>query len=140
MTAVAADLKRAKADYGKYPYNLAMGQFLGLPIREGNNEPPHGYYMACCVESYYALGVARREAERLIAEGRELLIVAARSSKTRRPIRFQRFRGPDQIRIEGNTAVLSNGKVRATLRGNWSTETCMEAIATALRTGAHYGA
>ena len=144
---VAADLTRAQADYAAaqapgrntFPYNSAMGEYLGLPINPGNHEPEHGYYMAACVMSHAAFGVAQREASRLIAEGRPLRIVAARAKATRKPLRFHVFAGPEQIKIEGESAVIHNGKVHGRLSANWSTETCMVALALALRTGAAYG-
>lgn len=62
---IAEQLKQAQADYAieqrskgytEYPYNSAMGEYLGLPLK-GNNEPEHGYYMASCLKSHYALRV-----------------------------------------------------------------------------------
>lgn len=136
---VAAQLRQAQADYGAYPYNSAMGEFLGLPIRPGNNEPPHGYYMAGRVMVHHAMGEAQREAERLIAEGKPLRVVAARSKTTRKPVRFHTFVGPEQIRIEHGSVAIWNGKVKGTLSSNWSTETAMVRLAVALRTGAAWG-
>ena len=137
---VAAQLRQAQADYGRYPYNSAMGEFLGLPLRE-NGEPARGYYMASQVMSHHRLGEARREAERLIAEGRTRRVVAARSRTTRAPVRFHTFAGAEQIRIGtgGSTVAIQNGKMRGTLSSNWSIETTMVRLATALRTGAPYG-
>lgn len=135
---VVGQLRQAQADYGKYPYNSAMGEFLGLPLRE-NHEPAVGYYMASQIMVYHAYGVAKREAERLIAEGRTLRVVAARSRTTRKPVRFHAFAGPEQIRIEPGHVAISNGKVKGTLSSNWSLETTMERLAAALRTGAAYG-
>lgn len=135
---VAAQLKQAQADYGSYPYNSAMGEFLGLPLG-ANNEPAHGYYMAGKVADYYTLGEATREVERLIANLKPLRVVAARSKSDGKPVRFHVFGGPQQIRIEGNEIVASNGKVRVRLASNWSTETAMAKVATALRTGQPYG-
>ncbi len=136
---VAAQLRQARADYGAYPYNSAMGKFLGLPIRPGNNEPPHGYYMAGQVMAHYALGEARREAERLIAEGKPLRVVAARCKRTRKPVRFHTFVGPEQVRIEHGAVAIWNGKVKGTLSSSWSVETAMVRLATALRTGVAWG-
>ena len=136
---VAAQLKQAQADYGAYPYNSAMGEFLGLPLRD-NREPAHGYYMAGKVADYFTLGEATREVERLIAERRPLRVVAARSKADRKPCRFYTFIGPEQVKLEGNELVARNGKVRVRLASNWSTETAMVKAAAALRTGQHYGA
>jgi hypothetical protein len=144
---VAADLARAQVDYAAsvapgcstYPYNSAMGDYLGLPINPGNHEPEHGYYMATRVMHLTTFGVAQREALRLIAEGRPLRIVAARAKVTRKPLRFHVFTGPEQIKVDGESATISNGKVRGRLGSSWSTETCMVALALALRTGAAYG-
>ena len=135
---VAAQLRQAQQDYGRYPYNSAMGEFLGLPLRD-NGEPSHGYYMAGQVKDYHAMGEATREAERLIAEGKPLYIVAARCKKTRRPVRLHTFIGPQQVRIMGTVFEVSNGKHRGTISSNWSTETAIVRLATALRTGAPYG-
>lgn len=135
---VAEQLAQAQTDYGSYPYNSAMGEFLGLPLRE-NHEPASGYYMASCVLSHHRLGEAQREAERLIAEGKELRIVAARSKADRKPTRFFTFKGPEQIKIEGGVAYINNGKRKGALTSNWSTETAIVKLATALRTGAPYG-
>ena len=135
---VAADLRRAQADYGKYPYNSAMGEFLGLGLRE-NHEPPHGYYMASQVMSYFALGEAEREARALVEQGKTLKLVAARAKATRKPVRFHAFTGPAQIQIGEGCVTLANGKVRATLSGGYSVESVMQNLAAALRTGAAYG-
>lgn len=135
---VVTQLRQAQADYGQYPYNAEMGRFLGLPL-EDNHEPAHGYYMACGVMAHYALGEATREAESLIAAGKPLRIVAARSTKDRKPIRFYTFTGSAQIKLEGNEIVLNNGKRKGTLRSNWSVETAVVKLADALRTGAAYG-
>lgn len=135
---VAAQLKQAQADYGSFPYNSAMGEFLGLPLGS-NHEPPHGYYMASKVADYSALGKATREVERLVSCLKPLRVVAARSKADGKPVRFHVFGGPQQIRIEGNEVVASNGKVRVRLASNWSTETAMVKVAEALRTGQPYG-
>ena len=144
---VATDLTRAQADYAAaqapghstFPYNSAMGEYLGLPIRPGNHEPEHGYYMACRVMDRAALGVAQREAAALIAAGKPLRVVFARTQGTRKPIRFHTFTGPDQIKVDGGTVALFNGKVRGRLASNWSTETCLVKLVAALQTGAAYG-
>jgi len=135
---VAAQLKQAQADYGAYPYNSAMGEFLGLPLRD-NHEPAHGYYMAGKVADYFALGEATREVERLITHRKPLRVVAARSKADNKPVRFHAFAGPEQIKIEGGDIVASNGKVRVRLSSNWSTETAMVKAAAALRSGQPYG-
>ena len=120
-----------------FPYNSAMGEFLGLGLRS-NGEPGHGYYMANCVMHHYRAGVARRAVEAMIAEGRELSIVVGRSKKDRKPVRFARFRG-DQIKIAHGGVVVSDGKRTIRLSSNWSTETCLEAVAAAMRAGVAYG-
>lgn len=135
---VAAQLKQAQADYGAYPYNSAMGEFLGLPLRD-NHQPAHGYYMAGKVADHFALGEATREVERLIANLKPLRVVAARSKADGKPCRFHVFGGPNQIKIEGAEIVASNGKVRVRLSSNWSTETAMVKAAAALRSGQPYG-
>ena len=144
---VAAQMEQARADYkaqqearGKngYPYNAAMGEFLGLPIKPTNHEPEHGYYMASGVMNHYRLGVARREVLALVAEGRELKIVTGRAKDTRKPVRFARFCG-EQIRVEGAAVTAANSKRRVRLSSSWSVETCLEAVARALRTGNAYG-
>ena len=132
---VAEQLKQAQADYGSYPYNSAMGEFLGLAIK-GNGEPEHGYYMASRVKNHYNLGAAQRRAAELIAEGRSVRIVTARDKQTREPIRFAIFKGSEQIKIEGETVSLMNGKRRATLRSNWSCETAILNLVHCLETGA----
>lgn len=138
LAEVAQQLAQAQADHGSYPYNSAMGEFLGLPLRD-NHEPAHGYYMACGVLSHHRLGEATREAEVLIAMGRPLYIVAARSKATRKPVRLHTFKGVAQIRINGTIAEISNGKRKGTLRSNWSVETAIARLAIALRTGQPYG-
>ena len=134
----AEQLAQAQADYGRYPYNSAMGEFLGLTL-QANHEPPRGYYMASCVLSHHRLGEAQREAERLIAEGKELRIVAARSKADRKPTRFFTFKGPEQIKIEGGVAYINNGKRKGALTSNWSVETAIVRVVEALRTGRAYG-
>lgn len=135
---VAAQLRQAQADYGSYPYNSAMGKFLGLPLRD-NHEPAHGYYMANQIMAYHAMGEARREAERLIVEGKPLRVVAAKSKATGKGCRFHVFQGPEQIRVEGGAIVLNNGKRKGTLTSNWSVETAVVKLVAALRSGAAYG-
>jgi hypothetical protein len=139
LSEVAEQMKQAQADYGSYPYNSAMGEFLGLPIKPGNGEPEHGYYMASGVMHHYALGVAQRRAAELIAEGRAIRFILARNKHTGEPIRFATFQGPQQIKIEGQTAALDNGKRKLTLRSNWSTETCIVRLVQHLETGEPYG-
>jgi hypothetical protein len=121
---VAIELKRAQSDYAEYakrrgrspyPYNRDMGEFLGLQINPRNNEPGHGYYMACGVADNYRLGAIKREAERLIAEGKPLIVVAARSKRDGKPIRFRRYIGPRQIKLEGSVVLVDNGKTKSTL-------------------------
>ena len=144
---VAAGLERAQADCAAaqapgretYPYDSAMCEWLGLPVNRGTHESTHGYYMASRIRDYAALGTARREAERLIGEGRPLRTVAARAKATGKPVRYRTFVGPDQIKVEGDTVTASNGKVRVRLSSNWSVETCLVRVATALRTGVAYG-
>jgi basic membrane lipoprotein Med (substrate-binding protein (PBP1-ABC) superfamily) len=146
FAAVAQELEQAQADYAAtqaakgangYPYNSAMGVFLGLPLRD-NNEPPRGYYFACQVARHFRLGNARREVEALLANGCHLKIVAARDKATRRPIRFTAYKR-HQVHIEGNSIVCRNDKKSIRLSSNWSIETAMEKAAEALRTGRHYG-
>ena len=138
MADVATQLAQAQTDYGSYPYNSAMGEFLGLPLRE-NHEPASGYYMAGKVLDHHRLGEATREAERMIAERKPLYIVAARCKRTRKPLRLHTFTGPEQVRIMGTVFEVSNGKRKGTFASNWSTETAIVKLATALRTGAPYG-
>lgn len=144
---VAADLDRAQADYAaqqaalgrnQYPYNAYMGGFLGLPLK-ANPEPGHGYYMAVRVRTSFWLGNAMREVAALIAAGRPLRIVTARSKADGKPVRFATFAGPDQIRIVGNTVEASNGKRKATLRSGSSEETALVAVAKAMANGLAYG-
>jgi hypothetical protein len=143
---VAEQLLLAQADYKAqqtakgfdgFPYNRAMGEFLGLPIR-GNNEPPHGYYMATQVTTHFRLGAAVREVKELLASGAYLRLVAAKSKETGEPIRFTNYLS-HQVQIDGDGVVLTNNRKRVRLSSNWSTETCMEAVAVALRTGEPYG-
>lgn len=136
---VAAEMQQADTDFGSYPYNAEMGRFLGLPIRAGNNEPPHGYYMARQVSRHYALGVAQRRAEELIAEGKPLRIVLARAKSTGAPVRFATFAGPEQIILTGGAVTIKNGKRAGKLSSNWSVETCLQKLVLALETGAAYG-
>lgn len=106
---VAEQMRQAQADLGAYPYNRAMGEFLGLPIK-GNGEPKHGYYMANEIKTHFALGEAQRRAEVLIGEGRPIRFTLAHSKKTGKPIRFATFQGPEQIKVDGRTVSLNNGK------------------------------
>lgn len=143
---VAAELDQAQADYAAaqpagrdtFPYNRAMGIFLGLPLNSGG-EPPCGYYMASCVTGHWKLGEAQRKAQVLIDAGRPLRIVAARSKADRKPVRCYTFRGPNQIVMDGSSATLFNGRQRVRLSSNWSTESCIVALAHALETGLPYG-
>lgn len=144
---LAADLERAEADYATlarakghdgYPYNSAMGEFLGLPLGT-DREPRHGYYMACGVASHHKLGEAKRAVERLIAEGKPLLVVTARAKATNKPVRFARYAGPDQIKIEGGTIRAMAGKRGHHLSSNWSVETCLVKVARAMASGVAYG-
>jgi hypothetical protein len=143
---VVSDLDRAQTDYKAeqqalgydgYPYNSAMGEFLGLPIRT-NNEPPVGYYMASTMRGHFRLGRAKREIKDLLAGGAVLRIVSARNKVTRVPVRFHTFL-PSQIQLGSSNVICNNGRWRTTLSSNWSTETCYEKVAEALRTGKHYG-
>ena len=140
---VAADLTRAQADYGSYPYNASMGRFLGLAIKAGNHEPEHGYYMASSVHSHYRLGVALREARQLIEAGRTLAIAAARSKKTGKVVRTHKFAGA-QITLPGfasggyHPVVLNNGKVSCTLHGGYSRESQAQGVMDALKSGQPY--
>lgn len=144
---VAADMQRAKADFSaaqkakgleSYPYNRAMGEFLGLPILD-NGEPPHGYYMASRVQDHYELGSAAREAQRLITEGRKLRVIAARSRKDGKPCRYHTFVGPEQIKVEGPCVVIQNSKVRGRLASNWSVQTCLQKLIVAMANDTAYG-
>jgi hypothetical protein len=116
------------------PYALI---FLGLPLRS-NHEPPRGYYFANQVLKHFQLGAAKREVESLLANGAHLKIVAARDKASGRPIRFTTYK-PHQIQIEGNLVVCRNDKRSIRLSSNWSTETALQRVAEALRTGTHYG-
>ena len=144
LAAVADAMRQARADYAEahpqnpYPYNRSMGEYLGLPIR-ANGEPDHGYYMAGQVEVYDALGRAKQTAAALIAEGKVLSIVVARSKKDRQPVRFARFRGPEQIKVCGDDVHLDNGKHRARLHSCWSRAACLERVVEALRSGIPLG-
>lgn len=144
---VAAEMERARADYAAqqaakgqsgFPYNSAMGEYLGLPLK-GNHEPEHGYYMASCVATSYRLGVAQRAVAAMIQARKPLRLVAARAKTDGKPVRFVTLIGPAQIQIEWNTVVASNGKKRWRLSSNWSTETCLERVAEAMRAGHAYG-
>jgi hypothetical protein len=143
---VAQDLENAQADYATaqiakgrsgYPYNSEMGIFLGLPLRS-NHEPPRGYYFANQVMKHFQLGAAKQEVESLLANGAHLKIVAARDKASGRPIQFTTYK-PHQIQIEGNSVVCRNDKRSVRLSSNWSTETALQKVAEALRTGKHYG-
>ncbi len=134
LSEVAEQMKQAQADYGSFPYNSAMGEFLGLAIK-GNGEPAHGYYMANAVKNHYTLGAAQRRAAELIAENRVLRMVTAKDKKTRQPIRFAVFQGPHQIKVQGQTVSLTNGKRRVTLSSNWSCETSIVNLVSHLETG-----
>lgn len=142
---VAAELERVRADYkdqqeglGKngYPYNSDMGIFLGLEIRS-NGEPVRGYYFANKLRTLARFAHAKREVEVLLAGGAHLRVIAARDSKTRKPIRFTTFLA-HQIAVEGNTVVCRNDRKSVRLSSNWSVETALERVACALRTGQHY--
>lgn len=144
---VAADLESARADYARsqrakgesaYPYNMAMADFLGLPLREGN-EPPVGYHMALHVASQFRLGNAEREIKQILSNDKTVFrIVAARSVNSGKPIRFYTFR-PHQIHLDGREVVCNNGRVRVTLSSDKSIQTVYERVAEALRNGLHYG-
>jgi hypothetical protein len=146
LSEVAADLEQAQSDYAEaqrkaggslYPYNSAMGEFLGLPLRS-NGEPGHGYYMASRVLEAFKTGAAERAVRDLIAQGRPLRIVAARDKATRKPIRFHQFSGP-QIVLNGNSVECCNDKRRVRLSSNWSQSSCLAAVRLALETGNAYG-
>jgi hypothetical protein len=139
LSEVAEQMKQAQADYGSYPYNSAMGEFLGLPIKPGNGEPEHGYYMASGVMKHYMLGVAQRRAAALIADGKAVRFVLARNKKTGQPIRFATFQGEAQIMVAGRNVELSNGRRKVTLSSNWSVETCLVGLVQHLETGEPYG-
>jgi hypothetical protein len=143
---VISDLDRAQADYKAeqqtlgcdgYPYNRAMGEFLGLPIK-ANNEPPVGYFMASSTRGHFRLGKAEREIKELLAGGAVLRLVYARNKVTRIPMRFHTFLQA-QIQLEGGNVICTNNRVRFSLSSNWSIETCYEKAVEALRTGKHYG-
>lgn len=139
LSDIAEQLKQAQADYGAYPYNRAMGEYLGLPIKPGNGEPEHGYYMASGVMRNYMLGIAQRRAAVLIAEGKPVRFVLARNKQTGQPIRFATFQGEQQIKIAGRTVELNNGRRKVTLSSNWSVETCLVGLVQHLETGEPYG-
>lgn len=145
---IVCELDAAQADYAasqraagrpEYPYNSAMGEFLGLAIGD-NNEPRHGYYMACGVAEAYRTGEAQRAVAAMIEGRKPLKIVAALDKATRKPIRFHTFTGPDQIRIEGDSVTCANEKRRMRLSSNWSRSACLVAVRRAMSTGDHYGA
>jgi hypothetical protein len=138
LAEVAQQMKQAQADYGAYPYNSAMGTFLGLPLKE-NGEPDHGYYMANGVQKHHALGVAQRRASELIEQGGVVRFILARNKKTGEPIHFATFQGQGQIKVEGQTVALNNGKRKVTLSSNYSTETCIVGLVQHLETGEPYG-
>jgi hypothetical protein len=144
---VAQQMALAQADYAEsrrllgfdgFPYNSAMGTFLGLPLKD-NGEPDHGYYMASGVMKHHALGVAQRRAADLIEQGGTVRFILARDKKTGEPIRFATFQGQGQIKVEGQTVALNNGKRKVTLSSNWSTETCIVGLVQHLETGEPYG-
>ncbi len=147
LSDVVEDLQHAQVDYKAeqaakghdgFPYNRAMGIFLGLPIRS-NNEPPVGYYMASCAMHHFRLGKAEREIRFILDSGRSVLrVVAARDKTTGMPVRFHTFQ-PSQVRLEGGNVICSNGRTRVSLSSNWSIETTYEKVAEALRNGCHYG-
>lgn len=119
---VSSDLDRAQADYKAeqqtlgydgYPYNRAMGEFLGLPIK-ANNEPPVGYFMASSTRRHFRLGKAEREIKELLAGGAVLRLVYARNKVTRIPMRFHTFL-PAQIQLEGGKVICTNNRVRFSL-------------------------
>jgi hypothetical protein len=134
LAEVAAQMEQAQADYGSFPYNSAMGLFLGLELKS-NHEPEHGYYMASGVMKHYALGVAQRRAAELIAENRSIRYVLAKDKKTREPIRFATFKGPDQIHVEGSGFLLANGKRKVRYSSSWSVETAIVNLVKHLETG-----
>lgn len=145
---VVCELENAQAAYGEaqrakghsdYPYNSAMGVFLGLPLG-ANHEPAHGYYMAVQVAEAYRVGEATRAVAAMIEGNKPLKIVAARDKATRKPIRFHTFTGADQIKIEGNSVVCMNAKRRVRLSSNYSQSQCLVAVRRAMRTGDAYGA
>lgn len=144
---IAKDLESATADYAvearakghsEYPYNSAMGDFLGLPLK-ANHEPGHGYYMAVQVQEAYKAGEALRAVQALIADGKELKIIAARNRKTGKAIRFYKFIGADQIVIQGNAVACNDGKRKVYLSSNWSESSCLIAVRNALENNTGYG-
>jgi hypothetical protein len=135
LNSVADDLRRAETDFGRYPYNDAMKEFLGLDIEKDSR----AYYMATKVKYSAALGEARRQVEQMIPERRPLKIVAARCKKTGKPVRTHTFIGPDQIMIEGASLSLQNGRVRVRLSYGFSLETIMVKAALAMKAGVPYG-
>jgi hypothetical protein len=144
---VAADLELARADYAHnqrakgesgYPYNNAMAEYLGLPLRDGK-EPPVGYHMALHVMNRFRLGNAEREIKQLLSNDKAVLrIVAARSLDSGKPLRFYTFHR-NQIHLDGREVVCNNGRVRVTLSSDKSIQTVYERVAEALRNGLHYG-
>lgn len=148
LVEVAEELRQAQTDYAttqrtkgytEYPYNSAMGEFLGLPLK-GNNEPDHGYYMAGGVMNHYTLGVAQRRAAELIAANGVIRYVLAKDKKTREPIRFATFQGPGQIHVEGNGFLLANGKRKVRYSSSWSVETAIVNLVKHLESGEPLGA
>jgi hypothetical protein len=136
-TTAYAESQRAKGQ-SEYPYNSAMGEFLGLPLG-ANHEPRHGYYMACQVAEAYRTGEAQRAVAAMIEGRKPLRLVAARDKTTRKPIRFHTFTGPEEIKIEGNAVTCINAKRRIRLSSNWSQSHCLVAVRRAMRTGEAYG-
>ncbi len=146
LKGVAAELGKVLDDYRKaqkrrgkeiYPYNKAVGVFLGLPIQV-NGEPPVGYFMAVRVMRHYRLGKAEREIRSILRNDKVVLrIVAARSNATGYPVRFYSFH-PNQIHLDGRDVVCNNGRIRVTLSSDRSIEVVYEKVAEALLGGYHY--
>jgi hypothetical protein len=146
LAEVASELAQAHADYAAqvpagsstYPYNSAIGKFLGLPVRS-NDEPPHGYYMASCVMHSWRLGEASRKVRRLLEAGAVLQIPLARDRKTNKPIRVARYLA-HMVELQGSDVVCRDDKRQFRLSSNWSVESCMEKVVRALETGEPYAA
>lgn len=148
MVAIADDMTRALADFeaqeraaGRrgYPYNRDMTAFLEAKVHVPEHGSSTGHYCAESVRCYARLGRATREAQALIDNGRPLLVVSARNKRTRAPVRCVRFVGPDQIKLTGGAVEARNGKSAVRLSSNWSVETCIEKVVTALKLGLPYG-
>ena len=98
----------------------------------------HGAIAGQSIACNHRCGVAFREAKALVNGGAVLRVCLAKSKTTGKPVRFATFAG-DQLTVDCDSVTAKDSKRTFRLSSNWSTETCMEKLVQALRTGEAYG-